>query len=140
MSQRTQRLNSQLQQELMQLLQREMKDPRIGFATVTSVETAPDLSSARVWVSVLGSEEDRTESLRALSAAAPWLRRQLGERLHIRTIPQLLIRRDESIESGDRVLKLLRQIEDQEGADANREDSAQAAEEPEAARETDGSD
>jgi ribosome-binding factor A len=140
MSQRTQRLNSQLQQELMQLLQREMKDPRIGFATVTSVETAPDLSSARVWVSVLGSEEDRTESLRALSAAAPWLRRQLGERLHIRTIPQLLIRRDESIESGDRVLKLLRQIEDQEGADANREDSAQAAEESEAARETDGND
>jgi ribosome-binding factor A len=140
MSQRTQRLNSQLQQELMQLLQREMKDPRIGFATVTSVETAPDLSSARVWVSVLGSEEDRTESLRALSAAAPWLRRQLGERLHIRTIPQLLIRRDESIESGDRVLKLLRQIEDQEGADTNREDSAQAAEESEAARETDGND
>jgi ribosome-binding factor A len=132
MSQRTQRLNSQLQQELMQLLQREMKDPRIGFATVTSVETAPDLSSARVWVSVLGSEEDRAASLRALSAAAPWLRRQLGERLHIRTIPQLLIRRDESIESGDRVLKLLRQIEGEESAgesDEVREDDVSAAEE-----------
>ena len=132
MSQRTQRLNSQLQQELMQLLQREMKDPRIGFATVTGVETAPDLSSARVWVSVLGSEEDRAESLRALSAAAPWLRRQLGERLHIRTIPQLLIRRDESIESGDRVLKLLRQIEGEESAgesDEAREDDVSAAEE-----------
>jgi ribosome-binding factor A len=132
MSQRTQRLNSQLQQELMQLLQREMKDPRIGFATVTAVETAPDLSSARVWVSVLGSEEDRAESLRALSAAAPWLRRQLGERLHIRTIPQLLIRRDESIESGDRVLKLLRQIEGEESAgesDEVREDDVSAAEE-----------
>jgi ribosome-binding factor A len=132
MSQRTQRLNSQLQQELMQLLQREMKDPRIGFATVTGVETAPDLSSARVWVSVLGSEEDRAESLRALSAAAPWLRRQLGERLHIRTIPQLLIRRDESIESGDRVLKLLRQIEGEESAgesDEVREDDVSAAEE-----------
>jgi len=136
MSQRTQRLNSQLQQELMQLLQREMKDPRIGFATVTGVETAPDLSSARVWVSVLGSEEERAESLRALSAAAPWLRRQLGERLHIRTIPQLLIRRDESIESGDRVLKLLRQIEGEESAgesagesDDVREDDVSAAEE-----------
>jgi ribosome-binding factor A len=116
----------------MQLLQREMKDPRIGFATVTGVETAPDLSSARVWVSVLGSEEDRAESLRALSAAAPWLRRQLGERLHIRTIPQLLIRRDESIESGDRVLKLLRQIEGEESAgesDEAREDDVSAAEE-----------
>jgi ribosome-binding factor A len=135
MSQRTQRLNSQLQQELMQLLQREMKDPRIGFATVTSVETAPDLSSARVWVSVLGSEEDRAESLRALSAAAPWLRRQLGERLHIRTIPQLLIRRDESIESGDRVLKLLRQIEGEEHADERDEDGGASG-----AEETNGND
>ena len=137
MSQRTQRLNSQLQQELMQLLQREMKDPRLGFATVTSVETAPDLSSARVWVSVLGSEEDRAESLRALSAAAPWLRRQLGERLHIRTIPQLLIRRDESIESGDRVLKLLRQIEGEERAGTTDEDGADGAS---AAEETNGND
>jgi ribosome-binding factor A len=137
MSQRTQRLNSQLQQELMQLLQREMKDPRIGFATVTSVETAPDLSSARVWVSVLGSEEDRAESLRALSAAAPWLRRQLGERLHIRTIPQLLIRRDESIESGDRVLKLLRQIEGEERAGESDDDGADAVP---PAEETNGND
>ncbi len=119
MSQRTQRLNSQLQQELMQLLQREMKDPRIGFATVTSVETAADLSSARVWVSVLGDERDRAESLSALSAAAPWLRRRLGERLHIRTVPQLLIRRDESIESGDRVLKLLHDIETEESVRSN---------------------
>jgi ribosome-binding factor A len=113
MSQRTQRLDSQLQQELMELLQREMKDPRVGFATITSVQTAPDLSSARVWVSVLGTPEERDQSLAALTAAAPWLRRQLGERLHLRSVPQLLIRRDESIESGDRVLRLLREIEDE---------------------------
>jgi ribosome-binding factor A len=113
MSQRTQRLDSQLQQELMELLQREMKDPRIGFATITSVQTAPDLSSARVWVSVLGTAEERDQSLAALTAAAPWLRRQLGERLHLRSVPQLLIRRDESIESGDRVLRLLREIEEE---------------------------
>jgi ribosome-binding factor A len=97
----------------MELLQREMKDPRIGFATITSVQTAPDLSSARVWVSVLGTSEERDQSLAALTAAAPWLRRQLGERLHLRSVPQLLIRRDESIESGDRVLRLLREIEEE---------------------------
>jgi len=89
-----------------------MKDPRIGFATVTRVETARDLGSARVWVSVLGTPDEQSAALDALSAAAPWLRRQLGERLTLRRVPQLVIRRDDSIESGDRVLRILRDIEE----------------------------
>ena len=111
MTQRTRRLDSQIQQELMELLQREMKDPRIGFATITRVETARDLSSARVWVSVLGSEEEREQSIAALVAAGPWLRRRLASRLTLRSVPQLIMRRDESIEAGDRVLRLLHEIE-----------------------------
>jgi ribosome-binding factor A len=111
MSQRTDRLDSQIQQELMDLLQREMKDPRVGFATITRVETARDLGHARVWVSVYGSDEEQTRSMDALRDAAPWLRRRLGERLHIRHVPELSVRRDESIESGDRVLRLLRELE-----------------------------
>ncbi len=113
MSQRTQRLDVQIRHELMELLQREMKDPRLGFVTITRVETARDLSSARVWASVLGSDEEREQTMRALSAAAPWLRHKLAERLEIRTVPQLLLRRDDSIEAGDRVLRLLRQLEDE---------------------------
>jgi ribosome-binding factor A len=113
MSQRTQRLDAQIRQELMDLLQREMKDPRLGFVTITRVETARDLSSARVWVSVLGSDEEREQTMRALQAAAPWLRHKLAERLEIRTVPQLLLKRDESIEAGDRVLRLLRELEDE---------------------------
>lgn len=113
MTQRTQRLDAQIRQELMELLQREMKDPRLGFVTITSVETARDLGSARVWVSVLGSEEEREQTMRALSAATPWLRRKLAERLEIRSVPHLVLRRDDSIESGDRVLRLLKQIEDE---------------------------
>ncbi len=124
MTQRTQRHDSQLQQELMELLQREMKDPRVGFATITGVQTAPDLSSARVWVSVLGTSEEQEQSMAALTAAAPWLRRRLGERLHVRSVPQLLIRRDESIESGDRVLRLLREIEDERAERESAEDVA----------------
>jgi ribosome-binding factor A len=116
MSQRTDRLDSQIRQELMLLMQREMKDPRIGFATVTRVETARDLGHARVWVSVYGSDDERDQSIAALTDAAPWLRRRLGERLHIRQVPQLSIRRDDSIESGDRVLRLLRQIEEERDA------------------------
>jgi ribosome-binding factor A len=117
MSQRTDRLDSQIQQELMDLLQREMKDPRVGFATITRVETARDLGHARVWVSVYGTDEDQARSLDALRDAAPWLRRRLGERLQIRHVPQLSVRRDESIESGDRVLRILRELEGERQGD-----------------------
>jgi ribosome-binding factor A len=112
MTQRTDRLDSQIRQELMELLQREMKDPRIGFVTVTRVETARDLGSARVWVSVLGSPEEQQAALSALTSAAPWLRRQLGDRLTIRHVPQLVIKHDDSIEAGDRVLRLLNELDE----------------------------
>jgi ribosome-binding factor A len=115
MSQRTNRLDSQIQQELMQLLQREMKDPRVGFATITQVETAADLGHARVWVSVYGSEEEKVRTMDALRVATPWLRRELGQRLRLRKVPQLSLRRDDSIETGDRVLRILNEI-DQEGS------------------------
>ena len=114
MSQRTDRLDSQIRQELMDLLQREMKDPRVGFVTITRVETARDLGSARVWVSILGTAEERERSMRALGVATPWLRRRLAERLTLRSVPQLSLRRDDSIEAGDRVLRLLREIDQEE--------------------------
>jgi ribosome-binding factor A len=95
----------------MELLQREMKDPRVGFATITRVETARDLGHARVWVSVYGTDAEQAASIDALRSAAPWLRRQLGERLRLRHVPQLTIRADDSIASGDRVLRILHDIE-----------------------------
>ncbi|MDP9251349.1 MAG: 30S ribosome-binding factor RbfA [Chloroflexota bacterium] len=115
MSQRTNRLDSQLQQELMGLMQREMKDPRIGFATITRVETARDLGHARVWVSVYGTDAERERSLSALRDAAPWLRRRLGDLLTLRHVPELTIRLDESIASGDRVLRILHELDATEG-------------------------
>ena len=110
MSQRTDRLDSQIRQELMDLLQREMKDPRLGFATITRVETARDLGHARVWVSVLGSEVERERTMAALRVATPWLRRKLGERLSLRHVPELTVREDESIASGDRVLQIIQEL------------------------------
>ena len=71
MSQRTDRLDSQIRAELMELLQREMKDPRIGFATITRVETARDLGSAKVWVSVLGTAEEQESAIKALDRGGP---------------------------------------------------------------------
>ena len=118
MSQRTDRLDRQIQHELMELLQREMKDPRLGFATVTRVATAKDLGHVTVWVSVYGEEEERVRSMSALEDATPWLRRRLGERMRLRHVPELAMRRDDSIEAGDRVLRLLREVEAGGGASA----------------------
>ena len=112
MSQRTDRLDSQIRQELMDLLQREMKDPRLGFATITRVETARDLGHARVWVSVQGTDLERERTMAALRVATPWLRRKLGERLSLRHVPELTVREDDSIESGDRVLRIIQELEE----------------------------
>ena len=117
MSQRTDRLDSQIRAELMQIMQRDMADPRLGFATVTRVDTAPDLTEARVWVSVYGKDQDEARTLAALTDAAGWLRHRLGERLTIRHVPRLVFRADESIASGDRVLKLLRDLDEPEDGD-----------------------
>ena len=95
----------------MQLLQRDLKDPRVGFATITRVETSRDLGHAKVWVSVYGTDAEQSASIEALRYATPWLRRQLGERLRLRHVPELSIRADDSIESGDRVLRILRELE-----------------------------
>jgi ribosome-binding factor A len=111
LSQRTDRLDSQIRAELMQIFQRDMADPRIGFATVTRVDTAPDLTLARVWVSVYGPEADAQTTIGALTDAAGWLRHRLGERLHIRKVPRLEFRADESIAGGDSVLRILRDLD-----------------------------
>ncbi len=115
MSQRTDRLDSQIRQELMDVLQREMKDPRLGFATITRVETARDLGHARVWVSVLGTDVERKRTMDALQVATPWLRRRLGERLTLRHVPELTVRQDDSIESGDRVLRIINELTEEQG-------------------------
>jgi ribosome-binding factor A len=89
MTQRTQRIDELLRQEIGQALEREVTDPGIGFVTVTNVETVPDLSRARVWVSVIGSEEKRKETLAALRRAMPFIRHGLGTKLSLRRIPEL---------------------------------------------------
>jgi ribosome-binding factor A len=111
MSQRTDRVDELLRQEIGALLTKEVGDPRIGFATITDVETSPDLRHAKVWVSVIGTQAARDETLRALGDAMPFIRHELGKRLRIRRIPDLHIRLDDSAERGTRVLHLLHELE-----------------------------
>jgi ribosome-binding factor A len=111
MTARTDRIDELLRQEIGGLLSREVKDPRIGFATVTKVETTADLAHARVWVSVIGSPAERTETVRALEHAMPFVRHELGSRLRLRRIPNLHIRLDETAETGTRILHLIDELE-----------------------------
>ncbi|MDQ3880370.1 MAG: 30S ribosome-binding factor RbfA [Chloroflexota bacterium] len=115
MTGRTVRIDHRIQHEVMDLVQRELADPRVGFVTVTRVETSKDLRHARVWVSVLGTPDERNRAMVGLRQATPWLRRRVGERLQLRYVPQLTLRQDDSIESGDRVLRLLSEIEPEPG-------------------------
>lgn len=115
-SRRLERLNELLRDEISDLIRREIRDPRLaGIITVTEVETAIDLSTAKVFVSVMGSEEDRKAVLAALHGAAGFFHKLLLPRLRVRRVPDLLFRADTSLERGDRVLNLLRQIQAEEG-------------------------
>jgi ribosome-binding factor A len=110
-SQRTERVDELLRQEIGALLAKEVADPRIGFSTITDVETSPDLRHAKVWVSVIGQKGDVDETIRALRAAMPFIRHELGRRLRIRRIPELHVHLDDSAERGTRVLHLLDELE-----------------------------
>ncbi len=111
MSQRTDRVDELLRQEIGTLLAKELADPRIGFTTITDVETSPDLRHAKVWVSVIGGRTDRTETVRALQASMGFVRHELGKRLRIKRIPALHVHLDDSAERGTRVLHLLQELE-----------------------------
>jgi ribosome-binding factor A len=115
MTQRTDRLDELLRQEIGAMLEREVADRRVGFATVTKVETQPDLRHAKVWVSVIGRDDERAEALVALEHAMVFIRRELGTRLRLKRVPDLHVRLDDSIERGTRILSLIDAIES--GAD-----------------------
>ena len=97
---RTRRVGEQIQRELAQLIRAEIKDPRLGMLTIQSVEVSRDLSHARVFVSVMGDDEAREQTLAVLSRAAGFLRRLLGREMRLRVIPQLHFQRDDSLDRG----------------------------------------
>jgi len=104
---RTVRVGEQLRRELALLIREEMKDPRVGLVTITDVRVSPDLSSAKVYFSVLGDAEAVAGSGEGLRRAARFLRRQLGQRLRLRTVPELRFIYDETQERGARLSALI---------------------------------
>jgi ribosome-binding factor A len=114
-SERTKQLDELLRQEIAEIVTREVGDPRIGFVTITNVETSRDLRHALVWVSVIGQPAERDATIAALGRAMPFVRRELGRRLRLKRIPDLHVRLDDTAERGTRVLRLLHDLE--EGAE-----------------------
>lgn len=112
---RADRVGERVRAELADILLRKTKDPRVGFVTITEVEMSVDLKHAKVFVSVLGDELQKKETLRGLKSARSFLRGELGHRLGMRSTPELMFVLDESIERGARMLDLLRKIKKEEG-------------------------
>ncbi len=115
MTRRTEQVGDLIKEELSQLLEREVKDPQVGFVTLTGVEVSADLRNARVYFSVLGDEPAVAASLAALERAKGFLRRELSHRLTIRYVPELQFVLDRSIERGQHIADLLRQVREEEG-------------------------
>lgn len=101
------RLAEHIRNEVEELVSGELKDPRIGLATVTQVELTPDLSQARVWVSVSGDDEAKMDSLEGLSSAARYVRREIGQRLKLRRAPEVLFLLDRSAEDARKIEGLI---------------------------------
>jgi ribosome-binding factor A len=110
MTQRTNRIDELLRQEIGGIIAKEVADPRIGFATITRVETTPDLRHAKIWVSVIGQQKERAATIAALGRAMPFVRRELGRTLRIKRIPDLHVELDDTAERGTRVLHLLDEL------------------------------
>jgi len=107
---RTQRIGDQIQRELASLIQREIKDPRLGLITITGVEVSRDLSHAKVFITVMGKDDDQDtvkENLRILNEASGFLRMQLGKAMKLRTVPQLHFNYDASVRRGVELASLI---------------------------------
>ena len=100
-----------LREELTDIVRREVKDPRLAFWSITHVEVPPDLRTARVYVSVLGTEHERTETLAALRSASGFIRFHLKPRLRMRQIPDLKFRDDRTMEEADEITRVLRDLD-----------------------------
>ncbi len=106
---RTDRLNEQLKQEISLVVRGEVRDPRVGLATITAVQASPELDHAKVYVTSLGTEEERDAIVEGLRSAAPFIRKELSQRLQMRRVPELHFEADRVLAEAQRIERLLRE-------------------------------
>lgn len=107
---RVDRINSLIKEELSEIIQRKIKDPRVGFVTIAEVDVSKDLRSAKVYVSIMGSDGEINDSIAGLQNAEKFIRMELYKRLRLKYIPEIIFKPDRSLEHGSRILKILEEI------------------------------
>jgi len=110
---RQEKLGELIASELSDLLRTRVKDPRVGFASITHVQVSGDLRHAKIFVSVMGTENEQAATIQALKNATGFLRSELASRITLRYMPELVFKLDTSIEQGTRILELIREIENE---------------------------
>jgi len=118
---RQEKLGEQIAAEVSDLLRTRVKDPRVGFASITHVEVSGDLRHAKIFVSVMGEPDEKKSTIEALHHATGFLRHELAARLTVRFMPEINFKLDNSIEQGSHILGLIRQLETQETPQVNNE-------------------
>jgi len=117
---RADRVGDQMKQEIADILMRKIKDPRIGFVTVTDVEVTDDLKNAKVFVSIYGDDKEKT--FKGLNSASAFIRSELGRRMRLKFVPEILFRFDSTVEKGAHIMEILREIEvEREKKDSGRD-------------------
>jgi ribosome-binding factor A len=119
MTRRTDRIGHLIQQEIGTLLLREISDVRIGFVTVSRVEVTTDLAHAKVYVSVMGTDKEKRDSMAGLSSTAPYMRTHLSKVLKMRTVPRLQFVEDKNLDHGFRINQILSDIKKEEAKPAD---------------------
>jgi len=125
---RSQRVSHQLKKEVSDIISRRVKNPHIGFFTITDVEVTSDLKNAKIFISIL-MEEERVPTMEALTASASFIRNELSRRLRMKTIPQLTFHLDTSAEYGNKIERLFKKLHEEEGGSHREESDGHAEDE-----------
>ncbi|CAM3736244.1 30S ribosome-binding factor RbfA [Bacillus sp. ISL-35] len=114
MGHRVNRVGEQMKKELGDIISRKIKDPRVGFVTVTDVQVTGDLQQAKVYISVLGDEQQREDTLKGLAKAKGFIRTEIGQRIRLRKTPELIFEFDETMAYGNRINSLIHELQREE--------------------------
>jgi len=126
---RPERVAEQIRQVLGELIAREVRDPGVGFVTITRVKVSPDLQLARAYYTLMGDAKSRRDADRGLARAVPFLRRQLGSQLRLRRVPELRFHFDEGVEHQDRIERILQELQAERDARAGEPDTEPGSDE-----------
>lgn len=111
---RANRVGEQMKKELSDIISRKLKDPRVGFVTVTDVEVTGDLQQAKVFITVLGDDKQKEETLEGLEKANGFIRSEIGQRIRLRKTPEITFEYDESIEYGNRIESIIKKLHEED--------------------------